>query len=406
MTSFSVDYRRQVINRLDKMELFGATLSESSRRYPLTVAYLSLNLSPEVGTPKSKESKLSISAEEIDLTVEQTLTEGNRIFIRGEAGSGKTTLLKWIAVHSAYQDLPMQFDHWNRSVPFFIPLRRYANAELPSLNDFPDAVGRFISDEMPSGYVLNALRTGEATLLIDGLDEFPAGKRESAPMAGDLISTFPDARYIVTSRPGAVAPGWLGPEGFGEYEMLPLTPSDIRAFVAHWHEAMRSATGDADEREELTEFQRLLIERITSRRHLRALAETPLLCALLCALHRDRRGQLPSDRMELSDVALEILLERRDAEHHVVAGAMLSRTEKTLLLQDITYWLIRNGWSDAERAQVIERIKGKLKHMAQISVSADAVYQALLERSGLIREPIARPRRFRPQDVPRISGGN
>ena len=284
----------------------------------------------------------------------------------------------------------MQFDHWNRSVPFFIPLRRYANAELPSLNDFPDAVGRFISDEMPSGYVLNALRTGEATLLIDGLDEFPAGKRESARQwLGDLISTFPDARYIVTSRPGAVAPGWLGPEGFGEYEMLPLTPSDIRAFVAHWHEAMRSATGDADEREELTEFQRLLIERITSRRHLRALAETPLLCALLCALHRDRRGQLPSDRMELYDVALEMLLERRDAEHHVVADTMLSRTEKTLLLQDVAYWLIRNGWSDAERGQVIERIKGKLKHMAQISVSADAVYQALLERSGLIREPIA-----------------
>ena len=125
--------------------------------------------------------------------------------------------------------------------------------------------------------------------------------------------------------------------------MLPLTPSDIRAFVAHWHEAMRSATGDADEREELPEFQRLLIERIPSRRHLRALAETPLLCALLCALHRDRRGQLPSDRMELYDVALEMLLERRDAEHHVVADTMLSRTEKTLLLQDVVYWLIRNG---------------------------------------------------------------
>ena len=172
---FSVDYRRQVINQLDKMELFGATLSESSRRYALSVAYLSLNLSPQTESYAQRDSKISIATEEVDLTVEQALADGNRVFIRGEAGSGKTTLLKWIAVHSAYQDLPTQLEEWNKCLPFFIPLRRYAETDLPSLQNFPDAVGRFISDEMPSGYVLDALRSGEAVVLIDGLDEFPAG---------------------------------------------------------------------------------------------------------------------------------------------------------------------------------------------------------------------------------------
>ena len=168
-----------------------------------------------------------------------------------------------------------------------------------------------------------------------------------------------------------------------------MSVADIREFVIHWHEAMRSSTTDSDEHAQLMEYQHKLIERITSRRHLKALAETPLLCALLCALHRDRRGQLPSNRMELYDVALEMLLERRDAEHHVAADTMLSRTEKTILLQDIAYWLIRNGWSDAEKINVINRIKVKLAHMSQISAPADTVYQSLLERSGLIREPIA-----------------
>ena len=388
--SFSIDYRRQVVNQLDRMELFGATLPESSRRYLLSVAYISLNLAPGQNSNKLSDSKHRTPADELDLTVEQALAENHRLFIRGEAGSGKTTLLKWIAVRSAYQDLPAQLDQWNRSIPFFIPLRRYVETELPSLHNFVDAVGRFISEEMPPGYVLDALRAGDATVLIDGLDEFPAGKREDARMwLNELISSFPDAKYVVTSRPGAVVPGWLVQEGFGEYEMLSMTPADIRAFIVHWHDAMRSVTSDADEHAELDKFEHRLTDRITSRRHLRALAETPLLCALLCALHRDRRGQLPNNRMELYEVALEMLLERRDAEHHVVSDTTLSRTEKTLLLQDIAYWLIRNGWSDAEKRQVVERIKAKLVYMSQISVRPDTVYRNLLERSGLIREPIA-----------------
>src|SRR5262249_14450380 len=183
--------------------------------------------------------------------------------------------------------------------------------------------------------------------------------------------------------------GWLASEGFGEFELLSMTLDDVRAFVSHWHEAMRSGSRDTDERAELDAYERQLTERITARRYLRALAETPLLCALLCALHRDRRGQLPSNRMELYDVALEMLLERRDAESEVVADTQLSRTEKTLLLQDLAYWLLRNGWTDADKQQVIGRIGSKLQSMAQVSATPEAVYRSLLERSGLIREPVA-----------------
>jgi Leucine-rich repeat (LRR) protein len=388
--SFATDYRRQIINQLDQMELFGATISEASRRYPLSVAFISLNVSPDNPASGEHDTKDLVAPASSDINVDQALKVSHRIFLRGEAGSGKTTLMKWIAVRSALRDLPAELESWNESVPFLVPLRRYVDSDLPSPEQFPETVGRFISDEMPSGYVRTQLRNGQGIVLIDGLDEFPQAKRDSLRgWLDQLLSAFPEAKYVVTSRPGAVPSGWLRSEDFDEYELLSMTLADIRSFVSHWHEAICMGISDIHEREEVLQFERKLIERISSRRHLRALAETPLLCALLCALHFDRRGQLPNNRMELYDVALEMLLERRDAEHHVLTDMILSRTEKTLLLQDIAYWLIRNGWSDAEKRQVIDRIRAKLVYMTQIKSPASEVYRHLLERSGLIREPVA-----------------
>ena len=223
--------------------------------------------------------------------------------------------------------------------------------------------------------------------LVDGIDEMPVRQRESARGVSSPVISFPDARYVISSRPGAAPASWLRRDGFGAFELLPMTPSDVQVFIRQWHEAMRALTVDVEEQEHLVKYERKLTEQIGQRRHLRALAESPLLCALLCALHKDRRAQLPQNRIELYQVALEMLLERRDAEQHVGIDLVLSRTEKTILLQDIAYWLIRNDLTDIEKPRVISRIQQKLKQMTRITASAPEVYQHLLERSGLIREP-------------------
>ena len=41
---FAADYRRAVANRLDRMELFGVTLADENRRYPLSIAYIGLSV--------------------------------------------------------------------------------------------------------------------------------------------------------------------------------------------------------------------------------------------------------------------------------------------------------------------------------------------------------------------------
>ncbi|GAA4702513.1 NACHT N-terminal Helical domain 1-containing protein [Phytohabitans rumicis] len=62
VVDFERDYRQLVANRLDQVEFFGATLSESSRRYPLSVAYLSLTASTAAAPRRSARRSPSRSS--------------------------------------------------------------------------------------------------------------------------------------------------------------------------------------------------------------------------------------------------------------------------------------------------------------------------------------------------------
>ncbi|MEV4150876.1 NACHT domain-containing protein [Amycolatopsis sp. NPDC049691] len=379
-TDFGYDYRQLVARTLDHVQMFGATLSEASRRYPLSVAYLSLTaVSESAGEEAFAPSR----------RIEELLSRTRRLFIRGEAGLGKTTLLQWIAVRGARSDFPAPLTGWNDLIPFFIPLRRYAERELPPPERFLDEVGRHIASEMPKGWVQELLRTGRAIVLVDGVDELVAERRgEARSWLRQLVTAFPEMRCVVTSRPSAAPPEWLRGEEFTVADLQPMVPSDVRVFVDRWHQAVRAQCPDETARRELDRYERGLLRQLTGRYHLRKLAGYPLLCALLCALHRDRRGDLPDNRMELYDVALQMLLERRDAERRVSTLPGLNRTRKTLLLSDLAYWFLRNDFTDAAVSRAIEQLGRRLRGMPEVGADAGAVYRHLLERTGLLREPV------------------
>jgi hypothetical protein len=263
--------------------------------------------------------------------------------------------------------------------------------ELPAPENFVSEVGRHIAADMPRGWVHRLLREGRALILIDGVDELPESQRRPArDWLAALVDAFPDARYVVTSRPGAAASTWLERENFDAAEVRPMGWTDVPEFVRHWHAAFRAASGDQDRHAQIAASEATLLGSLYARRHLRLLATSPLLCALLCALNLDRRAQLPDERMEPYAIALDMLLERRDIERLIPAsGPDLSKTSKTLLLEDLAYWLIRNGWSDAPRERVIDRLTRRLSAMPRAGTDdGAAVLDSLILRSGLIREPV------------------
>ncbi|MFJ5551548.1 NACHT domain-containing protein [Streptomyces sp. NPDC093225] len=380
--AFEERYARYVADTHGRLQLFGLTLGTGRREWPLDLAYISLAVSTEQHRLQPDEPV----PHQTVLKAEQALGAADRVLLRGPAGSGKSTLLQWLAVNAARQE----GGPWSTCVPFVLRLRSFTTADaLPLPADFPKASGVPLS--APPGWVEDLMLSGRALVLVDGVDEVPQRLRgRTETWLRSLVSAFPKARYVVTTRPSAVPEDWLAGQGFVPHALLPMEREDVGAFIAHWHAAARAEGGSAGE--DLDAYEASLREAVSARRDLGRLATNPLMCALLCALNRDRRMQLPRARKELYDAALDMLLVRRDTEREIggVEGVYLTRDEQILLLQRFAYWLIRNGQVEAGRDEAVALVAEWLEAMPQVREQGDAerVFAHLLIRSGLLREPV------------------
>ncbi|MGW7228989.1 NACHT domain-containing protein [Streptomyces cyaneofuscatus] len=371
-----------------RVELFGLTLGRSAGGWPLEAAYIGLEVSGEHGTADLLGLDHPVRT---TVRIEQALAERGRLLLRGPAGSGKSTLVQWLALNAARQTFGSELADWNRCVPFVLRLRAFTALEvLPAPEEFLRVAGVPLHGSAPAGWADRLLHHGRALVLVDGVDEVPDRLRKRTERwLKDLIIAYPRARYVVTTRPSAVPETWLSASGFEPHTLLAMRQEDVRAFVGHWHRAARSECRSEEERAELDRYENALRRAVGTRRDLGLLATNPLMCALLCALNRDRRMQLPRARKELYDAALDMLLVRRDTEREIVAveGVDLTREEQTALLQRLAYWLIRNGLAEARQDEAVAMIADWMRAMSQVRGTPEQVFAHLLNRSGLLREP-------------------
>ncbi len=401
--SFEVKYRQTLLRKLDQVELLGVDLSSTSSRYRLSTAYVSLSVEADLSEEKegfssiSSEENTTLQGEEDEVTgkivsVDEVLTRFNRLLVVGLAGSGKTTLLNWIAVNSASRSFEEQLSDLNSSIPFFIPLRHCIESGLPSPEQFPRFVTPSIAGRMPEGWVHDQLESGRAIVLVDGVDEMPQLQRiDACKWLKELMESYPNARYIATSRPYIVLQDWID-LGLNSVEIQPMDLMSVDACIDHWHGAVREGLREEESIRELEYLANDLKNTVRSNHPIRILATNPLLCAMLCALHRDRRGQIPRDRIELYEACCYMLLERRDVERRIDLRdyPQLSYRQKRVLLQDIAYYLLVNGWSMAPQDRIDDRLTRRLANMDGVSkdVNGSSVRRLFVERGGVIREPM------------------
>lgn len=386
---FEERYARYVAATHGRLGLFGLTLGRSAGEWELETAYISLGVSGERTGPErfGPTGDAEQGAVSVTVKVEQAVADADRLLLRGPAGSGKSTLVQWLAVNAARRTFGPELSDWNRCVPFVLRLRAFASSDEPPLpEDFLRTTGVPLS--APEGWAEKLLSEGRALVLVDGVDEVPVRLRQrTREWLKRLIAAYPMARYVVTTRPSAVPEDWLERQGFSAHTLLPMEREDVRAFIAHWHDAARRES--PAEGALLDTYEQSLRRAVSSRRDLGRLATNPLMCALLCALNRDRRMQLPRARKELYDAALDMLLVRRDTEREIcgVEGVGLTREEQTALLQRLAYWLIRNGRSEAAQDDAAAMVTQWLAAMPQVRGKPEQVFSHLLIRSGLLREP-------------------
>ncbi|MFF5130678.1 NACHT domain-containing protein [Streptomyces syringium] len=392
--AFERRLRDYIIGKVGELTIVGLTLSDGEgETWPLDAAYLSLELT---GVPRSTHAG-GFGVSDGDAAVrssprraEDALAGQKRVLLRGAAGSGKTTLLQWLATISARGDLPPGLSHLSDCVPLTLPLRSLIRkGELPQPEEFLAAAARPLAGlPAAAGWVTRRLTEGSVLLLIDGVDEVPeADRRRTLTWVKDLLAAYPDARYVITTRPSAVREGWLADAGFTELELLPMSRGDVAAFIDRWHTA-----AGARHNAQLRTFRDALTTAVVAKPDLGRLATNPLMCALICALNRSRRGYLPHGRMELYRAALELLLVRRDREREIVAGRdgmELEHSHQVALLQKIAYWLIRNGRSVIEWHKAVEILERALPAMPSVAArgSAEEILSHLVLRSGLLRRP-------------------
>ncbi|WP_405487168.1 NACHT domain-containing protein [Streptomyces sp. NBC_00096] len=398
--AFEAAYLPYVAKRHARLTIYGIDLSRSPARWPLDVAYLSLEAAPPRAPEPSFDAYESADdhreARRAGLRhlaesrpADQALARSPRVLLRGEAGSGKTTLVQWLAVTAAQQDRADRPAHLRDRVPFVLPLRTLTRhgERLPAPKDFLGATGCPLAGSQPPGWEHRVLSAGRGLVLVDGIDEVPEPERErTRRWLRDLIDTYDgDNRWLVTSRPSAVGQDWLSEDGFGELALSAMGPSDTATFIRRWHAAARGEAGDAPE---LDGYEAQLLTAVRTKGDLGRLATNPLMCGLICALHRDRRGYLPHGRKDLYEAALSMLISRRDRERDMKVPDL--REEPQLdLLQRLAYWLIKNGRTEMDRSRAEDIIGRALPAVPEAAALGDArtVFEHFLQRSGLLREP-------------------
>ncbi|MEU5220173.1 NACHT domain-containing protein [Streptomyces sp. NPDC020807] len=383
-----VEFERRYLAHLTKkhgrLTIYGIDLRDSPDRWPLDVAYLSLEATGAGPVARPGDPDRLQDREQAVTRADLALAQHDRILLRGPAGAGKTTLVQWLTTSAAAEEPADAMDYLQGRIPFVLPLRALTRhgERLPSPDDFLASAGCPLTP--PEGWADRVLAAGRGLVLVDGIDEIPETERGRArEWLRGLLDTYEGNRWLVTSRPTAVQDDWLTPEGFTELTLSPMTGAEVTTFVRRWH---RAAGPEAEP------YEKPLLDALRTSEQVAQLATNPLMCGLVCALHRDRRGFLPRGRKALYEAALSMLLSRRDRERDMGApsGLVLDEAPQIQLIQRLAYWLTLNGRLQMDRSHAESMIAEAVPAVAEAAGHPPgAVFTHLLHRSGLLREPTA-----------------
>ncbi|MCJ8272024.1 MAG: SIR2 family protein [Psychrosphaera sp.] len=370
-------FRRAVARRFDELKIFGIDFGHRIRKYQLQVAYISLAME-------------STNASEV-MTTEQALTGFERLVILGEAGQGKTTLLQWLTVECARGLFKEEKAQWNFKVPILIKLREVLKNEyLPQLDDLhllmmPDTAPSELQQDWLNGVIADK----RAIFMIDGFDEVPLDRREATLVwLEGLCNDYNGNHFILTSLPSDYNEGALKSLDFTEVDLKVMDSQAQQDFISHWHKAVAQEE-DETRPNALDNIGNDLFNKLEAQPSLRSLAQNPLLCGVICMLHRQRSGYLPQSKSELYKATSEMFLDSRDRERQVIEEQgfnALDYTDKQNFLADIAYWMTSEGLTSIDTAQLLNRLESKRKrmHLLREKITAEQLQRFFLERSGLL----------------------
>ncbi len=278
-------------------------------------------------------------------------------------------------------------------VPFLVRLRECQGGKLPTPDDLPALIASEIGAP-PEHWVRSVLEAGQGLLLLDGVDEIPNANRNQIRSAIEaIVQQFPDIWCVVTTRPTAVPDNWLARVGFTEASVSPMSDVDQSEFIRRWHAAIAEELKLQGRPSDTHQLAEDLILKLTEAPAIARVASNPLLCAVVCSLHRDRHRNLPESQSDLCEAMCHLLLHRREVEAGLsiaefpVEYRLLSYMQKRTIILEIAHFMVRNELSsalDSDLVPVVDRTLRTFPTYAHQDARRSLI--ALVERSGVLRE--------------------
>ncbi|WP_437543135.1 NACHT domain-containing protein [Sorangium sp. So ce367] len=399
-------YRREVEGRYGQIEIRGLQLSARVRQ-DLEMAYVPLHVeepSGEVRSAKPKKAatrKPKVEAATIETKAASAMLRGlerprvlatdalvshPRLLIVGEPGSGKSTLLAYLATRAARGELGVATPGPTPApIPFLVPVRALQDAETS-----PEGIAGAAGAE--PWFVEAALRRGRALLLIDGLDEAQvqvAGK--VLPALAATLDAYPGTSVVVTTRPAA-APGQdeTAPRGFAHARLLPMTRDEVGIFIDRWCLAAELSLNKPRGQAELDARAAAddLKERVRASRAIEKLAQTPLLCSVICVVHRFLGQRIPERRVALYEAITNVLLYEWDRAKFAEGAAIgkLDAHAKRALLARLALSMHRARVAELPADEVVQRLAAHLPDLGRPEDEAAAIVAEIRDRNGVLVE--------------------
>lgn len=327
------------------------------------------------------------------VSIGERLQAARRLVVLGDPGAGKSTLLRWLATafllrlqqSPDWQDLPdIASLPTENLLPILIRCRDLP-ANTLTLDDMLSHSLRI--SEFEEGQCSNLknllkkkLSTGEALLLVDGLDEItdPGARARFAEQVERIHKAYDKAPVIVTCRiVGYREMGHRIRSGFEHLTVCDLTGPDKDEFARRW-----CALTERSERVEDAATE--LMHDIHASDRIERLTGNPMLLTTMALIKR-KLGRLPQRRVDLYEKAVEVLLNWRSK-----VDAPLDPREALPQLEYLAHAMCTDGIQQIREDEVLallDQCRRDYRAIHPMTQHTPNEFLALLERrTGLLTQ--------------------
>jgi predicted NACHT family NTPase len=195
---------------------------------------------------------------------------------------------------------------------------------------------------------------------------------------------------------------WNPPQGFIDFQIAPLSNTDVHLFIERWHKGLSQEALHPDIASQIDNYPRSLIKTIEDPKHsdVKALCKIPLLCALVCIVNLFSFGRLPESLRKLYFQSVRILSQTRDEVRNVPAASEykeLNAPARTDILGHIA--LTMQEGADRKKGQMvlevskndvivwIDNYKKRRSDPTTSRLTSEDILRFYTERTNILREP-------------------